>query len=165
MTNIEQWNQLHAICLDTIRSAIQGISPKILKKKAGDSLEPVGEILNHVIGAEIYWLKEVKITPIFSEVDESGWKESAFLDEFIKIEKQYADILRKKGLDKDILFGLGRACQHALYHYANIVTARRMIKPDWTEPVSLRWERAVDYISDLLIADRPISIRSDIKNG
>jgi hypothetical protein len=161
MTSKEQWIQLHTVCLDTVRSAIQGITPARLKTVVSDTLEPVGEILNHIIGAEIYWLKEVKITPLFSEVDESAWKESAFLDEFAKIEQQYSDILREKGLDKDILFGLGRACQHALYHYANIVTVRRMIKPDWTEPFPLRWERAVDYISDLLIADRPISIRYD----
>ncbi len=104
-----------------------------------------------MIGAEMYWLREVHIEPAFGRVEPQGWTEAKFLDEFAKIERQYERLLDERGLDHDILFGLARVCQHALYHHARILTLRLALEPDWEPTEPLRWERAVDFITDLLL--------------
>jgi len=151
MVTKEQWLELHKVCLDTVRSAIQGLSKEGLEAKPLPDDDSIGEQANHVIGAESYWLREVHIEPAFRRLEPQGWTEAKFLDGFSKIERQYAQILDEKGLDPDILFGLSRVCQHALYHHARILTLRWALEPDWEPTEPLRWERAVDFVTDLLL--------------
>lgn len=56
--------------------------------------------------------------------------------------------------DKHVLFGLGRVCQHHLYHVAQLIRLRRLQETEWQPPPAGEpgsWERAADYIADLLI--------------
>ncbi len=151
MVTKEHWLELHGVCLDTVRSVIQGLSGDTLRAKPLPQDDSIGEQANHVIGAEIYWLREVHIEPAFRRIQPQDWTEAKFLDEFAKIEQQYGHILNEKGLDRDILFGLARVCQHALYHHARILTLRLALEPGWEPAEPLRWERAVDFITDLLL--------------
>ena len=111
----------------------------------------IGDQVNHVIQAEGYWLREVQIEPNFQTFQTRDWTELNFLTQFDKIERQYQEILEEKGLDADVLFGLGRVCQHALYHFVKVTAIRRLLEPSWEPEEQLRWERAADFISDLLI--------------
>jgi hypothetical protein len=154
MLTKEQWLYLHEVCLDTVRGAIAGLAADKLAAQPFSNGQSVGAEVNHVIGAEIYWLREVKIEPAFREVALAGWSEAALVDELNKIQHQYQEILGARGLDSDVLFGLGRVSQHALHHYVSIVKLRKALEPGWKPPgwpAVGSWERAVDLISDLLI--------------
>jgi hypothetical protein len=154
MITKEKWLQLHEVCLDTVRGAIAGLAVGKLAAQPFSNGQSAGAEVNHVIGAEIYWLREVKIEPAFREVALAGWSEAAFVDELNKIQRQYQEILGARGLDPDVLFGLGRVSQHALHHYVAIVKLRKALEPGWIPPAWPAvgsWERAVDFISDLLI--------------
>jgi len=150
MTTKEQWLALHGVCLDAIRSAMEGISDEALAATVQPGDRSVGAEVNHVIQAEQYWLREVGIEPAFGTVPDGERSEARFRDALAGIEAQYATILDEKGLDRDILFGLGRVCQHALYHYVRAIRLRKTVEPAWSPPGRL-WERSVDFISDLLI--------------
>jgi len=150
----EQWLELHTVCLDTVRGAIAGLPSAAMAVTPWPNGDSIGEQVNHVIGAELYWLGEVGIQPAFTEIAPPDWTEAAFVAEFSKIERQYRSILAAKGLDADILFGLGRVSQHALYHYVKVAESRRVLEPGWEAPGwpgSGSWERAVDLVTDLLI--------------
>ena len=154
MPTEEQWLQLHKVCLDTIRGAIAGLPDEEMAAKPLPSGKSIGGELNHVIGAEIYWLREVNIEPAFQELGKDAWTESDFVGELEKTQRQYQDILREQGLEANILFGLGRVCLHALYHFVKAKALRKALQPEWEPPgwpgVG-SWERAVDFVSNLLI--------------
>lgn len=160
MATKTQWLALHTVCLDTIRSMIEGISGDTLSAKVAPGDRSVGQEVNHVIQAEAYWLREVGIGPQFACISEEQWTETGFLDELKKIEDQYVSILDEKGLDPDILFGLSRVCHHALYHYVRAIRLRRTVEPEWSSRGG-RWERAVDFIADLLIVGEKAQPSSD----
>ena len=148
----EQWLTMHKVCLDTIRSVIKGLSDVKMPAKPVPGGDSIGDQVNHVIQAEGYWLREVQVEPNFQTFQTPDWTELNFLNEFDKIERQYQEILEQKGLDTDVLFGLGRVCQHALNHFVKMMAIRRLLEPKWEPEKKLRWARAVDFISDLLIA-------------
>ena len=147
----EQWLTLHRICLDAVRSVIKDMPDDEMSAQPAPSGDLIGDQLSHIIGCECYWLTEVGIEPRFGPLQREDWTASGFLDEFDKIERQYEDILEEKGLDADVLFGLGRVCQHALYHFVRVIEIRRVLKPEWEPAEEARWERAADFITDLLI--------------
>ena len=154
MIPAEQWLTLHKLCLDTVRGAIAGVAGAhlVAESVAGD--DTIGEQLSHLIGVEAYWLREVQIDPRFDRFGREAWSETRFLEEFVKIEARYKEVLEEKGLDKGVLWGLGRVCQHALYHYVKIAALRRLLEPGWEPPGPYAvgsWARAVDFLSDLLI--------------
>ena len=147
----EQWLAMHKVCLDTIRSAIQDLQDDKMLANSVQNGDSIGDQLNHVIQAECYWLREVQIKPNFQMLQTQDWTKLNFLNQFDKIERQYQEILDEKGLDADVLFGLGRVCQHALYHFARVRFIRRLLEPQWKPTEQLRWARAVDFVTDLLI--------------
>ncbi len=150
----QQWLELHKVCLDTVRGVITGLKDEKLAAQPLPDGKSVGGEVNHVIAAEVYWLREVNIEPTFHEIGDDSCSESELLAELDKIERQYQSILREKGLVPDILFGLGRVCQHALYHFVKMKAIRKAMEPEWEPPgwpAAGAWERAVDFISDLLI--------------
>ena len=55
----EQWLELHKVCLDTVRSAIRGLSGEGLAAKPLPNDDSIGEQANHVVGAESYWRRKV----------------------------------------------------------------------------------------------------------
>ena len=150
----QQWLELHRACLDTVRSVFAGLPDEKVAAKPLPDGKSVGGEANHVIGAEVYWLREVNIEPTFREITDGSCGEATLTAEFDKIERQYEAILAEKGLDPNILFDLGRVCQHALYHFVKMKAIRKAIEPEWEGPgwpAIGSWERAVDFISDLLI--------------
>ena len=116
MISKEQWLNLRKMSIETVKDGIRDLKIDELKKGIFDK-ESIGSEVNHIIAAEIYWLREVNINPEFYEVRKDEWGEKSFCKILDEIEIQYKTILAEKGLNKDILFGLGRVCQHALYHY------------------------------------------------
>ncbi|MBU0676519.1 MAG: hypothetical protein KJ626_00245 [Verrucomicrobia bacterium] len=70
------------------------------------------------------WLREVQIEPRFTPPKEK-WTVRVFCNVLHQIDEQYRDILEKKPNDADILFGLSRVCQHALYNLNRAVFLRR----------------------------------------
>lgn len=154
MIPAEQWLTLHRLCFDTVRAAIGGLTAEQLAAGPAFGDDSIGEQLSHMIGVEAYWLREVGIEPAFSRFGRDPWSEARFVEEFAKIEAQYAAVLGERGPAKDVVWGLGRVCQHALYHYVKIAELRRGMQPGWEAPGAYRaggWERAVDFLSDLLI--------------
>lgn len=147
----EHWLTLHKLCLDTIRCAIQGLPDDQMTAEPISGDVSIGEQLSHLVGVEAYWLREVQIEPKFTRPAREAWTEGNFLAVFEEIERQYEEVLGTREGDPDVLFGLGRACQHALYHFVRITALRASLAPGWEPSRGLRWERAVDYISHLLI--------------
>jgi hypothetical protein len=147
----EQWLTWHRLCLDAVRSAIQGLTAEQLAARPLPGDDSIGEQVCHLIGCEGYWLREVQIEPQFDRPPQALWAEQALAREFDRIQRQYEAVLADKGLDRGILFGLGRASQHALYHYGRIVTLRRALDPKWQPPEGMHWEETVDYGTRLLI--------------
>jgi len=159
----EQWLQLHELCLDTVRGALAGIPVDLLVKEVAIIGTSVGREVAHLIDAEAYWLKEVGIVPNFFLLPVDEWSEATFNRTFDQVQKQYEEVLRDQGLQRDILFGLGRVCQHALYHHVRITKMRMILDADWTVPPPYEtgsWARAADYLTDLLIASDSASPRS-----
>jgi len=161
MVTRDQWLELHRLCLDTIRAGIAGVpdDQMVAEPLLGDG--SIGDQANHVIGAEVYWLREVRFEPEFRTLDRRSWTEAGFREQFAKIERQYEGLLGDRGLDRDLLFGLSRVCQHALYHSARIVALRCALEPGWEPTQPLRWERAVDFITDLLLVGPEAKPRYD----
>ena len=160
MISKEQWLNLRRMSIETVKDGIRDLKIDELKKGIFDN-ESIGSEVNHIIGAEIYWLREVNIDPKFYEMKKDEWSEKSFCKILDEIEIQYKTILEEKGLNKDILFGLGRVCQHALYHYARIVRMRKIINPDWERATPYNvgsWCRIVDYITELLIDENNATI-------
>ena len=154
MIPAEHWLTLHKLCLDTVRGAIAGLSDEQMAAPSVTGDDPIGEQLSHLIGVEAYWLREVQVDPMFDRFGREAWTESRFLEEFTNIEVQYGEVLAERGSDKGVLWGLGRVCQHALYHYVKIAAFRRLLEPGWEPPGPYAvgsWARAVDFLSDLLI--------------
>ncbi len=114
MPTEEQWLTLHRVCLDTIRGSIANLSDGGMAARPLPNGKSIGGEVNHVISAEIYWLREMNIEPAFHEIPEEAWTQASFTTEVEKMDEQYQQILTEKGLDSHILFGLGRVCQHAL---------------------------------------------------
>ena len=163
MLHAEQWLELHRLCLDTVRAVLADLSKEHLPEKVAPMGSCIGEEVAHLIDAEAYWLGEVQVKPEFSRPPSEEWSQAGFESALAQIESQYAGVLAEKGLNRDVLFGLGRVCQHALYHYVRIKKMRAVLEPTWTAPAPHKvgsWERAVDYLSDLLIVGgdaRPMS--------
>jgi len=129
MPIINQWLDLHTVCLDTVREALRGIAPELLTTEMPAFDGSIGEDAAHLIGCEAYWLREVEIAPQFSRPPREAWSAEEFIRIFAAIEAQYREILTERGLEPNILFGLGRVCQHALAHRARIVRMRKLLEP------------------------------------
>jgi len=163
MPNPERWLQFRRLCVDTIHAVLDGIPEQILPQDVPFMGSCIGEEAAHLIGVEAYWLREVRIEPTFARPPSDQWSPATFGRAFDQIQRQYEDILAEKGLDREVLFGLGRVCQHALYHYVRMKRMRSSLQPGWTAPGPYKvgsWARAVDYMSDLLIVGddaRPMS--------
>ena len=160
MISKEQWLDLRRMSIETVKDGIRDLKINELKKRIFDK-ESIGSEVNHIITAEIYWLREVDIDPNFYEMKKDKWSEQSFCKMLDEIEIQCKAILAEKGLNKDVLFGLGRVCQHALYHYARIVRMRKIITPAWERAAPYNvgsWCRIVDYITELLIDEKNATI-------
>ena len=130
----EQWMELHKYCLDTVRVILEGLADDQLVANVPTVEQSIGGLVCHIIDAEFYWLREVGIEPQFSSLPEKDRSVPRLLGILNKIEEQYQDILSRRPNDQDVLFGLGRVCQHALYHRGRIVLLRRMQDPEWRPP-------------------------------
>jgi len=161
---MNQWLELHKRSLDVIRGAIAGLTQEqleweqpMLKGQVGEPScgEPrpysIANLVAHVIGAEIYWLREVSIQPEFKGPPPKGWTVKQLQQTLDQAEKQYEKILAERPNDPDILFGLGRVCQHNLSHWKSMEHLRMLQDPDWRQPEDMTAELAVDYITDLMI--------------
>ncbi len=154
----EEWIGLHKCCLDSVRVVIEGLADEQLVANVPTVEQSIGGLVCHIIDAEFYWLREVGIEPQFSSPPEKDRSVPRLLVILDKIEEQYQDILSQRPNEQDVLFGLGRVCQHALYHRAPIVLCRRMQDPKWHPPGPNErgaWEIAVDWITHLLIGQEP----------
>ena len=163
----DQWLELHKRTLDCVRAAIRDLSSEKLlwepETTRGATREPtcqeprpfcMGAIVAHLCGAEMHWLGEVNIRANFAAPRQTDWSSKTFGLVFDLIEKQYDDVLEKSPKDRQALFGLGRVCQHNLYHLAQIVHLRCLQERDWQPPPAGHpgsWEHAADFITDLLI--------------
>ena len=163
MPKAEQWLQLRSLCVDTVRAVLNDVPTELLLKEVSVMGSSIGGEVAHLIDAEAYWLREVRIEPKFTGPSSGEWSQSVFECAFDQVQEQYEEILAERGPDRDVLFGLGRVCQHALYHYVRIKKMRAILQPGWTAPGPYKvgsWERAADYLSGLLImgeAARPMS--------
>lgn len=164
MPTAQQWLTLHTLGLDTVRAAIEGLAGDQLRQEVAGFGTSLGTEAEHVIGAEVYWLREVRIEPRFKPPAREAWSEAASIGVYAQIEEQYRSILAERGLEKNILFGLGRVCQHALFHAVRMRRLRMLLVPEWRPPGAYEragWERAVDYLSDLLISEEQAKVRGD----
>ena len=157
----EQWLNLRKMSIETVKDGIRDLKIDELKKGIFDK-ESIGSEVNHIIAAEIYWLREVDIDTNFYEIKKKDkWSEQSFCKMSDEIEIQYKAILAEKRLNKDVLFGLGRVYQHTLCHYARIVRMRKIITPAWERAAPYNvgsWCRIVDYVTELLIDKKNATI-------
>ena len=154
----QQWLELHRRCLDTVRAVLDGLNDRQLRVQEPTFGQSVGSEVEHIIGAETYWLREVRIQPQFVCPARDEWSAAGFRQALDGIEAQYAEVLKERPGDQDVLFGLGRVCQHALNHRNRMVFLRRRQQPEWEPPPAYRigsWERAVDYLTELLMGIEP----------
>jgi hypothetical protein len=163
----DQWLELHKRTLDCVRAALLDLSSeKLLWEPEATSgateervcQEPrpfcIGAIVAHLCGAEMLRLGEVNIQATFAAPRPSDWNPQTFGRVLDLIQQEYYAVLEKRPKDKHILFGLGRMCQHNLYHLAQIVHLRCLQEPNWQPPPAGQpgsWEHAADFITDLLI--------------
>ena len=163
----DQWLELHRRTLDCVRSAILDLSsekllwePETTRGKITEATcqEPrpfcIAGILAHLCETEMHRLGEVKIRPNFAAPRQTDWNSQTFGGILDLIEAEYYDVLEQRPKDPHVLFGLGRVCQHNLYHLAQIVHLRCLQEPDWQPPPAGdpgSWEHAADFITDLLI--------------
>ena len=161
---MNQWLELHKRSLNCVRGAIAGLTqeqlewePPMLRGQVGEPScgEPrpcsLAGMVAHVCGAEHYWLLEVGIRPGFKVPPPKGWKLADLQQSLDRIEEQYEKILADQPNDPDILFGLGRVCQHNISHWKTMEHLRMLQDPDWRQPDAMAWEQAVDYMTDLMI--------------
>ncbi len=163
----DQWLELHRRTLDCVRAALLDLSGEKLawepESTRGGTTEStceeprpfsIGSLAAHLCGAEMDWLGRVNVRADFSSPRPAAWNVQTFRGIFDRIEHQYLDVLEKWPKDRRVLFGLGRMCQHNLYHLPQIVHLRRLQESNWQPPVPGQpgsWEHAVDFITDLLI--------------
>jgi len=163
----DQWLELHKRTLDCIRAVLAGCSRDDLLWQpvaTGEAprevacLDPrpfcIGAIVSHLCAVEAERLVEVKVPADFAAPRECDWNTETFANILDRIEHQYHGVLKKGYKDRRVLFGLGRVCQHNLYHLAQLVHLRCRRDPDWRPPLAGQagsWMRAVDYMTDLLI--------------
>ena len=163
----DQWLELHRRTLDCVRAALLDLSSEKLlwepETTRGDARELtcqeprpfcIGAIVAHLCGVEMERLGEANIRAKFAAPRQVDWNAQTFGGILDLIEEQYCDVLERCPKDKQVLFGLGRVCQHNLYHLAQIVHLRYLQEPDWQAPPagqSGSWEHAADFITDLLI--------------
>ena len=74
-----------------------------------------------------------------------------------RVEKQYERILARGDNLPNILFGLGRVCQHNLSHWKTMEHLRMLQDPDWRQPEGMTWEKAVDYMTGLLVSGTEVA--------
>ncbi|MFC1525914.1 hypothetical protein ACFL6X_03770 [Candidatus Latescibacterota bacterium] len=161
---MDQWLELHKRTLDCVRGALEGLTQEQLLWEqpmlAGQTGEPsCGEprpcslagLAWHILCAERYWLREVGIQPAFDVPERNEWTLAIFEQALSGVEEQYERVLSERSNDPDVLFGLGRVCQHNLSHWKMMEHLRMLQDPDWRQPSELSWERAADYMTDLMI--------------
>jgi hypothetical protein len=157
MLDAEQWLQLRRLCVDTVRAVLADIPTELLLKDVPPMGSSIGGEIAHLLGAEAYWLQEVAIEPRFARPSSEEWSQAVFDRAFDQIQEQYEKVLAERGLDRGVLFGLGRVCQHALYHSVRTTKMRAVLQPGWTAPEPYKvgsWGRAADYLTDLLIVGK-----------
>ena len=163
----EQWLELHKRTLDCVRAALLGLSSEELlwepettkgetKELASEVPRPfcIAAIVAHLCAVEMDWLSEVQIQSTFGAPRQADWNPETLSAILTLIEEQYHEILEKWNKDRHVLFGLGRVCQHNLYHLAEIVRLRCLREPEWQPPTAGQpgsWEHAADFITDLLV--------------
>ena len=151
---IERWLEIHRRALDAVRATVNGLDQETLRWKApGTGMSIAGDV-SHICDAERYWMREVGFQPDLPKVSE----ENATLEELVAAldaaEKEHERLLRERPGDKDVLFGLGRVCQHALHHLGRMAYFRMHHQPKWNHPSpedqgSL--PRAFDLITETMI--------------
>ena len=163
----DQWLELHKRTLDCIRHAILDLTADkllwepattkgVTKEPACDEPRPfcIAAIVSHLCGDEMERLGEVNIRARFAAPQPPDWNPQTFRATLNLMDEQYYEVLDKWAKDRRVLFVLGRACQHNLYHLAQLVHLRSLQEPAWQLPAAGQpgsWEHAADYITDLLI--------------
>jgi hypothetical protein len=163
----DQWLALHRRTLDCVRYAIRDLPKEKLlwipqttggeaKLAACDIPRPfcIGGVVAHLGEVEMQRLGEVGVRANFAAPRLSDWNQQTFEAILDRMEEQYRAVLEKWPKDRRVVFGLGRVCQHNLYHLAHLAYLRSLFDPDWQPPPPGQagaWEHAADYITDLLI--------------
>ena len=114
----------------------------------------IGAVVAHLCEAEMQKLGEVNVRAGFAAPRQSDWDPQTFVAILGRMESQYREVLEKWPKERRVLFGLGRVCQHNLYHFVQIAHLRCLQEPTWQPPPPDQpgsWEHAADYITDLLI--------------
>jgi hypothetical protein len=163
----DQWLELHWRTLDCVRAVIRDLPPEKLLWEPGTTQgsteesschEPrpfcIGAIVTHLCEVAAHRLGEMHLRPNFAAPAPGDWNARTLAGILDRVEDQYRDILAQTPKDRHVLFGLGRLCQHNLYHLPQLVHLRTLQEPGWKLPASGlpgSWEHAADFITDLLI--------------
>jgi len=150
----ERWLEIHKRALDAVRAAIDGLDQQTVHWKAPGTGTSIASDVSHICDAERYWMREVGFEPDLPTLS----VEEATLDELTAAlnaaEAEHGRLLRDRPADKNVLFGLGRVCQHALHHLGRIGYFRMRHQPDWNHPkpeARGSLPRAFDLITDTVI--------------
>ncbi len=151
---MDRWTEIHTRALDAVRAAIDGLDGETIRWKCPQTGMSIAGDVEHVCGAEVYWMREVQFQPNIPPFDVATATPAQLLEALNAAEGEHARLLRERPEDKDVLFGLGRVCQHALYHLARITHFRLRHDPQWEGPGWPDpgcWEVPVDLITETML--------------
>ncbi len=150
----DRWIEIHARVLDAVRAALEGLDDETLRQQCPHTGISIIKDVEHICGAEIYWMREVQFEPAIPGFSMTTATLGELLTAVDALEAEHARLIHERPGDKDVLFGLGRVCQHALYHLARIAYFRLRHDPQWEAPGWPNagcWEVPVDLMTETMI--------------
>ena len=144
-------------------TVLEGISREDLDWQPADGMRGIGKICRHMYRVDVWFLKQLGITPVIDEDGPGPAEEIAArmrtIQEQIVSEvsacESDADLeAERTSPDGERTLRLGATvlhiAQHYLYHLAQITYLRRLRDREWSAPLD-EWETATHIIEDRIL--------------
>ena len=144
-------------------TVLDGISLEDLDWQPADGMRGIGKICRHLYRVDIWFLKQLGITPVIDEdapgpAEEIAARMHTIQEQIIAEVNACAsdvDLARERtALDGESTSKMGETvihiAQHYLYHLAQITYLRRIRDRGWSAPLD-EWEAATHIIGDRIL--------------